>query len=86
MYSLTQSYLYKELRSVTVLNTIVLEIYNLWYYNKGIMVIYRSKHANNYFVTHYGKTDHLRFLIKIAFRVWIDAEFSVEFNDQIARL
>ena len=45
-----------------------------------------SKNILSQYVTYYGKTDHSQFFIKIAFRAWIDAEFSVEFNGQIARL
>ena len=37
------------------------------------------------YVTRYRNIDHLQFFIKIMFRAWIDSEFSVEFNGQIAR-
>ena len=36
------------------------------------------------FVTHYIKTDHLQIFSKFAFLVWINAEFTVEFNGQKA--
>ena len=38
------------------------------------------------YVTRYIKTDHLQFFSKFAFLVRIDAEFTVEFNGQRARL
>ena len=38
------------------------------------------------YVTCYDKIDHLQFCMKFAFWVWIDAEFTVEFNGQRARL
>ena len=33
-------------------------------------------------MTRYGKIDHSQFFMKIEFWVWIDAEFTVEFNCQ----
>ena len=38
------------------------------------------------YVTRYDKIDHLQFFMKFAFWVWVDAEFTVEFNGQRPRL
>ena len=37
-------------------------------------------------MTRYGKTDHSPFFMKIVFWVWINAEFTVDFNGQRTRL
>ena len=39
---------------------------------------------NLIYVIRYGKTDHSQFFLKIVIRVWIDADFTVEFNGQSA--
>ena len=47
----------------------------------GICCLRTVSRLNTSFVTRYGKTDHSRFFMKIEC-VWIDAEFTVEFNRQ----
>ena len=37
----------------------------------------KKKNSESRIVTHYEKIDHLQFLMKFSFWVWIDAEFSV---------
>ena len=60
--------------------------YKLTTITRSRCILRITDYITRLYVTRYGKTDHSRFFMKIAFWVWIDAEFTVEFNGQRARL